>query len=101
VDFYCDYITSTGVLKGQHGFITSNTPTALIQSPSVGQTNQMQALSIYLTSASAGSVTVTIDYYDGSNPYPIYVISLPQDYTLTYTADGSGWQVYDTNGDRL
>jgi hypothetical protein len=99
--YYCSYNNNTNGLAVKYGSVSSNTTIDLTLPPgAASQTNQVQAISI-VNSASSSSLTVIIQYFDGSNDYTLFeVMSLGAGYTLTYTADGAGFQVYDTNGDR-
>jgi hypothetical protein len=99
VDYYCDYINSGTGLQVQYNTESSVGTYPLVPSPSVGTTNQVQAISVY--NKASNTITVTVGYYISTNEWILISIDLAANYTLTYTADGDGWQVYNTNGGRV
>lgn len=100
VDYYCSFFDgATGGFSALAGTLLTPTTGFLVSAGS--NPGQVQAISIYNVGPPA-SITVTVQYYDGvSNTMNLLDFSLPTGFTLTYTADGAGWQVYNTNGARL
>jgi hypothetical protein len=98
VDYYCAYLNlSSNTVEESDG--NTSTTGSLIPFSTLSP-NQVQTISIFNTTSSTGSVLVTVVYNNGTD-YVLFKITLPIGYTLTYTCDGAGWQVYDNTGKRL
>jgi hypothetical protein len=96
--YYCSYNSNLNGLGVEYNTLAINNILPLTPTPGVGETLQLQALSI-CNSVSSSMLTIQILYINSGN-YILYQIDLTAGYTLTYTADGAGFQVYDTNGVR-
>lgn len=99
VDIYCSYMVfGSGLTEEDYNINLLNSPQNFISINS--DVCQMQAASIY--NGGTTSITVAVQYQDSlSNTYVLLEVGLPARYTITYTADGAGWQVYNASGGRL
>lgn len=99
IDYYCSYQDPGSILAVQYGTTTGAANYSLIPNPASNYPTQVQAISIY--NHSGASATLIIEYISNvPNTRILLEITLADNFTLTYTADGAGFQVYNANGVR-
>jgi hypothetical protein len=98
LDYYCSYFSS-GTLSANAGNASAAGTYFLIPG-AASYPNGVQAISISNKNISL-AVTITVQYVDNAlNTRQLLTISLAAQYTLTYTDEGAGFQVYNATGVR-